>query len=179
MKDAIASAKTHIEYHQKRVNWLQRGMWGIVILALIAYTIISAMLQYSIDKIMNALAFAATNNLGSIAQAPESMVAAVNDNRLGLIVLLMFASVLLAIFGRLKFHLSQQAMHEQMLYGFLRIEASSNEKLSENAVKALLNNPFSTNQKSEPIINIPTEAITKVVDAVGDRVSSIVKRKET
>ena len=46
---------------------------------------------------MNTLKFAAENNLGSVSNAPESIAAASNDNRLGLVVLLMFASVLLAI----------------------------------------------------------------------------------
>ena len=177
MEQAIKEVKQSIDFHKDSVKRLSIGMWSIVVLALMAHILIVSMLDYEINRLSTLIAFAVESGVGELPNDPIKLAFAGRDNNMGYLVLAMFAAVLLAIFGKMRFHLKELSNNEQRLFNLVAIQAANNSEMNSEVRNCLLSYRNDTKSNNEPIINLSSETVGKISDAVFSRVEGLVKGK--
>jgi hypothetical protein len=177
MENAIKEVKESINFHKLSVKRLGIGMWLIVVLALLAHILIVAMMDFEINRLTALITFAVDQGVGDLPKDPSTLAFAGRDNNMGYLVLAMFAAVLVAIFGKMRFHLKELSTNEQRLFNLTSIQAASNAEINAEVRRALLSCTGSVSQGNDPIINLSSEAVSKISDSVLSRVEAIIKGK--
>lgn len=176
MEQAIKEIQDNIKFHKKSAGRQTLYMWLIVILALMAYILIESMMNQVIGNLVNAVNYAASNGIKNIATDPTKIALAGQDNRLGYLVLAMFTATLLAIFGKMRYHLKELALNEKRSFSLNAMRAASANNLDTDVKACILSNSFE-NSINEPIINLSTETISKLADTVISRTEGLLKNK--
>ncbi len=177
MEQAIKEVKRSIEYHKTCIKRLSLGMWVIVLLALVSYILIVTMMGIEIDKLSAVITFAVEKGVGELPKDPSKLVFAGRDNNMGYLVLAMFAAVLLAIFGKMRFHLKEFSTNEQRLFDLITIHAANDAEMNSEVRNKLLSNSAVIKSSNDPIINLSSETVTKISDAVLSRIESLFRGK--
>ncbi len=177
MEQAIEEVKQSIEYHKTCIKRLSFGMWVMVLLALIAYILIVTMMGIEIDKLSAVITFAVEKGIGELPKDPSKLAFAGRNNNMGYLVLAMFAAVLLAIFGKMRFHLKEFSTNEQRLFDLMTIHAANDSEMNSEVRNRLLSNSVVTNSSNDPIINLSSETVTNISDAVLARIEGLFRSK--
>jgi len=107
------------------------------------------------------------------------LVFAGRDNNMGYLVLAMFAAILLAIFGKMKFHLKELSTNEQLLFSLITIQAANNSEMNSDVRNCLLSSRSDIKLNNDPTINVSSETVTKISDAVLSRIEGLIKGKSS
>lgn len=177
MDQIIDEIRGNIRSHKTAVTWLSITMWIIVVLALIAYILIVATLDNELNRVTELVKFAVEKKISDLPKDPSKLAFAGRDNNMGYLVLAMFAAVLLAIFSKLRFHLKELSTNEQRVYNLLRIKVANNNETNSEVRAYLLSDCASTNSSNDPVINISSEMVTKISDAILSKVEGVGKGK--
>lgn len=183
METSISEIKKNIDGHRKSVKSLNFSMWVIVILALVTYIMITSITEGEINRLASLINDTQKNILeNKISKPPENptkLVVTGRESYMGYIVLTMIASVLLAIFGRMRFNLKELSLNEQLLISITLLQSANNSEIDADVKKCIISNSFLINTKNEPSLNFSAEIVSKISDAVVSKVESLVKSKNS
>ncbi len=98
---------------------------------------------------------------------------------MGYLVLAMFVAVLLAIFGKMKFHLKEISLNEHRLFGLITIRAANNSEMDSDVKSYLLSSSSEVKHTDEPVISPSSEIVSKISDAVVSRIEGLIKGKSS
>ncbi len=177
MEQVIDEVKKSIVFHKTAVKRLSIGMWVITMFALIAHILIVAVMDLEINRLAALITFAVEKGVGELPKDPSKLAFAGRDNNMGYLVLAMFAAVLLAIFGKMRFHLKEISVNEKRLFSLYNIRAANTEGLEPEVRSRLLENSVLAISSNEPTINLSTETMTKISDTVLSKVEGLIQGK--
>ena len=178
-QELVNELKVSIENHTVCIKRINRAMWFLLVLVVIAYAFISFFLDRQIATLMEA-AKMVTASIGQsdVKTDPTELVGAANKNHIGLIVLGLFGSRLFAYFGELRHHYREQSKKETYLYSIRKIQAALETDMPEKVKATLLRDAFSTVSNAEaPVLSLTSETITKIVDSITEKVEKYVSTK--
>ena len=175
MQQSIKEIKLCISCHEGRVNSIGKAMWSLIVLAAIFYFFIYVMLDIQVKNFAQIIKYSIENGLKVLDSAPTSLASAANGSILGAIVIGMCAARLFVYFGQLRFHLKEMSSQQQTLISVLKIQSAIDAELNEKVRETLLSSSLSTHGGNEPSLHLPSETITKICDAVTERVSKLIK----
>ncbi len=173
MDTPIAEVRNNIIYHRRSIKWLSIGIWLIVLLALIAHILIASMMEQEINRLAAVINMAVQSGVSDPPKDPSSLAYAGRDNNMGYLVLSMFFIALLAMLGKLRFHLKEMSLNESRMYDLVTLKAVANEETDAEIKKRVISASFSSSCGNEPVLNIGTEAIVKISDAVVEKMKNI------
>jgi len=175
MERAVEELGSRVKYHKSAVRGLQVSVWVLIVLAFLSNTIVTALFDMQVNKLAALLEFAVQQGVGEIPKEPSKLMLASQGNRLGIGLLVMFGSALLAVFARMRFHLAELSKAEANLVSFLRLQAAAAEGVPDDVKSALLNGTFQPELSREPSVNVPAETVGKIADAVTERVEKFIR----
>jgi beta-lactamase regulating signal transducer with metallopeptidase domain len=169
----IAEVKNNITYHRRSIRWLGVGVWLIVLLALMAHVVITSMMDQEINRLASVINMAIQSGVTDAPKDPKALAYAGRDNNMGWLVLSMFFVTLLAMLGKLRFHLKEMSLNEARMYDLVTLQAVGSGETDAEIKRQVINASFSSANNNEPVLNIGTETIVKISDAVVEKMKQI------
>ena len=131
------------------------------------------MLEQEINRLAMVINVAVQSGVSETPKDPEKLAFAGRDNNLGWLVLAMFFTSLLAMLGKMRFHLKEVSLNESRLLEIVLLKEASQEGIDPEIKKALINKSLSKYAGNNPTINLGSETVLKITDSVVEKLKNL------